>query len=542
MSTRRRANGRAGCDMPTTSLASARVGDLSGSSTAATPLESTRALAMLLSLSLLLAPRAPPIPLRAGIPHANLNLPIDGVKGVDMTVQLGALTFSEVTSVGRDAEEIMSGKLGTSVGPEAVTVGLYYGELTTGDAKGTRVLIKAYSSEANNKLAAARASLITDGGGGEAAAMARMRERLEASMKGTAGSDDDTSAAVASLEAMLSGAPGISLAEALAENEYAAHSRVQASVKGDIERDGSILKLLGRQVPEYKVGEEAVILSVFPWRGEQVRMARAPTRLPPTLASWTDDRAKGKTLGGQYDASVPRQGMQQRGRFVRSALFGALTGLNELHKAGMLHQSLGPSAVLLSTDDDRIGDKAKGYLSELSFCRDARSLEPVYRAGPDGYALPAYQEARDVMDTGLLERALRKTVRPGDPEERARFGRADDMREFGMLLLQCALIPNMGPEAPLDPLRLRTLCDGSFRGSDEGLPTDGVDVNGLRAFLDAEEGLRLGGVGGVELLDVGGPGKSGWDLLEKLLAPVWEDRPTSEEALKHPWWKERMFF
>ena len=38
-------------------------------------------------------------------------------------------------------------------------------------------------------------------------------------------------------------------------------------------------------------------------------------------------------------------------------------------------------------------------------------------------------------------------------------------------------------------------------------------------MLDAEEGLRLGGVGGVELLDVGGPGKSGWDLLEKLLAP-----------------------
>jgi hypothetical protein len=48
----------------------------------------------------------------------------------------------------------------------------------------------------------------------------------------------------------------------------------------------------------------------FPWRGEQVRMA-LPTSLPPTLGSWAAARAAGTTEGAKYDASVPRQGLQQ---------------------------------------------------------------------------------------------------------------------------------------------------------------------------------------------------------------------------------------
>jgi len=34
-------------------------------------------------------------------------------------------------------------------------------------------------------------------------------------------------------------------------------------------------------------------------------------------------------------------------------------------RCGLLHQSLSPSAVLVSTEDDRIGDKAKGTLCGL---------------------------------------------------------------------------------------------------------------------------------------------------------------------------------
>lgn len=111
-------------------------------------------------------------------------------------------------------------------------------------------------------------------------------------------------------------------------------------------------------------------------------------------------------------------------------------------------------------------------------------------------------------------------------------------------MLASILLPNADPRggSALGELPLRTLCDGPFQGYDDGLPTDGVDVLRLREYLDAEEGLRLGGVGGVDVLDVGGEGKSGWDLLAAMLAPAWEQRPTAEEALRHPWWEAKMFF
>ena len=111
-----------------------------------------------------------------------------------------------------------------------------------------------------------------------------------------------------------------------------------------------------------------------------------------------------------------------------------------------------------------------------------------------------------------------------DPIERSAFGRADDMREFGLLLLQMMLLPSSmagGGSAPyegqLSDLRLRSYCDGAFRLRDaDGDPTDGVDIEGLRAYLDADDSLRIGGVGGVDILDAADG--SGWDLLQRMMA------------------------
>ena len=377
----------------------------------------------------------------------------------------------------------------------------------------------------------------------------RLKEQRSEMALASSTSSADTEAARQALEAALMGRGGVSVAEALAENEYASHCRVQALCgQNDVEKAG-LLRLLGRQVPrDAGGGEEATILHAFPWRGEDVRMA-LPTSLPPTLASWAEARARGATPGAKFDGSVPRQGLQERGRFVRAALRGALTGLDTLHGAGLVHQSLGPGAVLLSTADDRKAERAQGWLTELGFCRDARSLELCYRASDDGTSvLPAFEGSADVLDAGLLERACRRCVRPGDPDERARFGRADDMREFGMLVLSSVLLPNADPAGAgagggaLDAVQLRALCDGPFAADDDGLKTDGVDVERLRAYLDADERLRLGGVGGVDVLDVGGAERSGWDLLAALLAARWEDRPSAAEALQHPWWQQKMFF
>lgn len=174
-----------------------------------------------------------------------------------MQRQLGELTFSEYTAASRDAEATMrGGATPASVGPEIVTVGLFYGELTRGSDAGTRVLIKAYSSEVNNQLAAARAAapLSSDGD--------RMRERLQV-LTATPQSDAPSSAvggADASrqaLEQSLS-SDGTSMAELLSQNEFAAHSRIQAIIKSDsdVERQG-LGRMLARMVPEFVSGEPA---------------------------------------------------------------------------------------------------------------------------------------------------------------------------------------------------------------------------------------------------------------------------------------------
>ena len=118
------------------------------------------------------------------------------------------------------------------------------------------------------------------------------------------------------------------------------------------------------------------VLHAFPWTGENVRMA-LPTRPPPTLAWWAEKRALGQTEAQRTWKGVPVRAMEMRGRFVRRALKGALAGLATLHQVGLLHQSLSPQAVMLSTEDDRKGDSVSGMLQDLQFCRDARSLAYV---------------------------------------------------------------------------------------------------------------------------------------------------------------------
>ena len=445
-----------------------------------------------------------------------MTAPDASLSGISMERQLGELTISEIETAFPDREAVLSGSAVTArMLPEQVRVGLFYGQLTRGAMAGTRVLVKAYSSDRNNELAAARAA---------SASPDSIRERLESLV-------DPSASRVAS---------GMSMAEAIAENEFAAHCRVQASA--DVERRG-LCRMLGRLRPQddrsFTPGEDAVLLAAFPWRGEAVRMA-LPTRLPPTLRSWADQRAAGETPGAKlWDKSVPQQALQARGRFLQSVLRGALTGLATLHGAGLLHQGLSPSAVVLSTEDDREGDKAKGTLSELGFCRDAASLALAYRAGPDGDELPDFAGLADPLGSGLLDRACMKTRRPGDPAERARFGRADDVREFGMLMLEAFVLGNAPADSPLTPLQLRSLCDGAFAQVLDGMRTDGVDVDALRDYLSAEAGLAVGGVSGADVLGLNGG--SGWSLLGSMLSGEWEDRPSAEEALEHAFWEARIF-
>lgn len=495
---------------------------------------------------------ARPCLLRAN-PAPRLALPLelpDG--GLSLERKLGEGSFAEVVAGGGGAEAVLSGRSGARVTSARVRVGLFYGQVTRGNAAGARVLVKAYSPYGQPPWAEDGEQAGPEGGAslsGEAAA--------------ALGLADVASSLEAALSSPTAARSGASLAEALALNEYSAHARVQAAAAAagkserDVEREG-LTRLIGRQVERGDRGEP-LVLHAFPWGGEGVRLA-PPTRLPPTLGSWLVLRERGGTEAQAKWGGVPLRAAQQRGRFVRGALRGALAGLAALHAVGLLHQGLSPAAVLVSSEDDRVGEKVSSSLQELGYARDAPSLYPAFYVNTEGSALSAVGEAvesgdrggaveADPLDLGLAERALRRTTRPGDPEERARYGRADDMREFGLLLLTCFLLSSAQPDAGFDALRLRTLTDGPFAASDDdGMKTDGVDVAALRSFLADEEALRIGGVGGVEMLDAGGARlggefvtqSSGWGLLSRLLAPAWEDRPDAAEALSHPFWTAAM--
>ena len=68
-----------------------------------------------------------------------------------------------------------------------------------------------------------------------------------------------------------------------------------------------------------------------------------PTSLPPTLASWAVRREREETDAQRLWKGVPIRAAEQRAKFVREALRGALTGLEQLHVAGLLHQVKGLS-------------------------------------------------------------------------------------------------------------------------------------------------------------------------------------------------------
>ena len=101
--------------------------------------------AMMLSLMLPLMPQRCPV--RTRCPRA--ALPVDPLRGIDLQRRLGELTFAEVTSQKRDAEAVLRGEVAsTSSSPDAVTVGLFYGQVSmTGSNRRPGVLIRVSATQ-----------------------------------------------------------------------------------------------------------------------------------------------------------------------------------------------------------------------------------------------------------------------------------------------------------------------------------------------------------------------------------------------------------
>ena len=73
--------------------------------------------------------------------------PSRALVGVDSQRVLSTLRYGVVTSSDPDPEALLSGRAAAELGREEVTVSLAFGQLTRGDAAGTRVLIKEYRAD-----------------------------------------------------------------------------------------------------------------------------------------------------------------------------------------------------------------------------------------------------------------------------------------------------------------------------------------------------------------------------------------------------------
>ena len=469
-------------------------------------------------LPLLLAPR-PSTP-RAGV--AQCAAPLDGIRGIDMQRKLGEVRFEQLTTTALSAETLMRGGRPMSAGGAPVVVSLYYGCLTYGDAAGTRILVKEYSADESvpppterAKRAVASAQGAAGDGDDAMSDEERMRARLDAMLGGGGGGDSGGAAGDAPREYSAS-----EVARALAANEFAAHRRLQTLSSPP----NTILRCLGRNDPT----EGPDLLNVFPWKGEQVRMA-LPTRAPPTIDSWLRLRANGKTPGFYLDKSVPLTAATNRCKYIRAALKGALGGLAAVHGANMVHCAVGAAAVGVEGEDER--KRGGGFLQDLAFARDAPTLK-LLRVPTE----PAVDDRAedDPLDSGLRERAARAGAYTD--EARAAFGAADDMRAFGLLLLR-ACVESCAPAGANDIQRLVALTDGPF-AADAATNDGSVNVGALREYLLEEDSLRIGGAGGADVLDAAGG--LGWRLLEALLCP-WEERLSARLAADHPFWDAQIF-
>ena len=429
--------------------------------------------------------------------------PLPKLKGVALQAQVGSTVYTQSVTRAVDPKNPLGDAPPSTTAFPQVSLSLHYGQLTRGPLSGTRVLIKAYVANQDENPNVSTVDVAS---------------RLESAYS----------------SASLWSTP-LSISEAMANNEVAAHERLQGD---SITHIPFLSKCLGQEETRWGTAasnseEPASILNVFVWTGERVRMAM-PEKPPPTLASYLSLRKRGATVGAFADRSVPFTATVARSKFLRSALSDALRGLQAMHDANLLHTSITPEAIGITQEDDRAG--VKGRLENFMFARDARSCELVHRVDASGEVLARFAEQPDPLDAELKRRARRAGAT--NSIDLARFGRADDLRAFGVTCLVCIVGACAPSTCNLESSELYRLIDGPFALDLFESPTDGsVDVAALREYLESEDRLQIfsndknGGVGGVDILK----GCRGWDLLELLLGP-WDQRPTCAEALAHPFW------
>lgn len=217
------------------------------------------------------------------------------------------------------------------------------------------------------------------------------------------------------------------------------------------------------------------------------------------IASEKTSRARSQGVWNPYEKEVT---MKRRRKFVITILQGAMKGLAFMHANDRLHQSLGPSSIVLNTPAESEAIYLIPRLRDLAFSVDIRPscLEEGATSG------------------ALSEQLWRRATASGafTVFEKRAFGIADDIYEAGLLFAYLAFVP-FCEAGVMDSLSLQRLLENTFR----------LDIEAVREYCLADERLEEA----VKFLDFGD--RAGWELLQAMLNADHRKRPMAEAVLSH---------
>ncbi|KAE8077488.1 hypothetical protein FH972_016048 [Carpinus fangiana] len=275
-------------------------------------------------------------------------------------------------------------------------------------------------------------------------------------------------------------------ADMMAANELNAHSFLQSSSKGICQ---NLLILVGGF--ETKTGEQWLA-----FRNDGKYSAADYAKVMSEKVS------KNLVLGEQmsWNQFEQVQRIKRRRDFVIKLLQGAMRGLSFLHEHDRLHQSLGPSSIVLNTIIERDAAYLVPRLRDLAFSVDI--------------SYSCLEEGPSTLSEGLWRRA--SAAGALTLMEKRAFGIADDIYEAGLLFAYLAFVP-FCEAGIMDSLSLQRLLESTFQ----------LDLEATREYCLADDRL----LDAVKFLDVGDG--AGWELLQAMLSPDFRKRPIAEAVINH---------
>ena len=307
-------------------------------------------------------------------------------------------------------------------------------------------------------------------------------------------------------------APG-SESDIMSANELRAYSSLQPPLAPFYH--GNVVKLLGA----FEVPGPAGTGAAEQWlvlRNDGATSLDQYARL--AAEAFSEKRAVG--TGVFWDRFDPTRALLRRRLAIRVILRGVLQGLDALHTRNWLHQSLGPTSVVISeTDEQNMGRLLRVRLRDLAFAADmsdarfvgGNTLAEIWEGG----SVNRESDPRDNLAADMWRRADAAGV-DQTPVRRRAFGVADDIFQMGLLVLYTAFVPFSAP-GDVDGSQLQRLLETTFK----------LDVDGFREYCEADDRWREG------VAFLAAEDGAGWELVGSMVQRDWSRRPTAASCLNN---------